>query len=260
MSDPRLQITSKENQLSSPWWGIHEARYRFALKYVGGERLLDVACGTGYGLPILLTAVKYVIGVDVDVPALLSASREVSGLNGRIVLASGGRLPFHDGAFDAVTSFETIEHLPDRETFVKELARVLAPEGVCVFSTPNAIYTRPVNGKPRNPYHVYEYSPSEFKDLLANRFDSISLLGQRLRPTFRMSPFWDDQQNLHGARDLSRLALWRVLNKLPRLARESLSQAIWGHPFTPSFRDYDFIASGVDDAPVQVAICRLPIT
>jgi len=258
MSDPRLQITSKENQLSSPWWGIHEARYRFALKYIGGESLLDVSCGTGYGLPILLSAVKYVIGVDVDVPALLSAAREVRGLNGRVVLASAGCLPFHDDAFDAITSFETIEHLQDRETFVKELVRVLAPGGVCVFSTPNAIYTRPLNGKPRNPYHIYEYSPSEFKDFLANHFGSISLLGQRLHPTFRISPFWDDQQNLHGTRELCRLVLWRVLNRLPRLAREFLSQAVWGHPFTPSFSDYDFVASGVEDAPVQVAICGLP--
>jgi len=259
MYDPRFQITSKENQLGSPWWGIHEARYRFALNYIGGDKLLDVACGTGYGLPILLSAVKYVIGVDVDVPALLSASRELSGLNGSLVLASGCYLPFRDNAFDAITSFETIEHLQDRPTFVTELARVLISSGVCIFSTPNAIYTRPLNGKPRNPYHVYEYDPSEFRAFLANYFDSIHMLGQRLRPTFAISPFWDDQQDLHTARELFRLAVWRILNRLPRLARESLSQAFWGHPFIPSSTDYDFVASGVDDAPVQVAVCRSPI-
>ncbi len=259
MSDPRLQITSKENQPSSPWWGMHEARYLFALKYVGGDRLLDVACGSGYGLPILLRAAKYVIGVDVDFPASLSASRELSGLNGSVVVANGCCLPFHDDAFDAITSFETIEHLQDRTTFVTELARVLSPCGVCIFSTPNAIYTRPLSGKPRNPYHIYEYSPSEFRALLANHFSSVLLVGQRLRPTFAISPFWDDQQDLHSARQLCRLVLWRILNRLPRLARESVSQALWGHPFTPSSTDYDFIASSVEDAPVQVAICRSPI-
>lgn len=259
MSEPRLQVKSKEDQLSSPWWGIHEARYRFALNYVGGDKLLDVACGTGYGLPILLKAVKYVIGVDVDGSALQAASRELNGLNGSLVLASGCCLPFHDDSFDAITSFETIEHLQDRHTFVAELARVLAPGGVCIFSTPNAIYTHPLNGKPNNPYHVYEYSPPEFRAFLADYFNSVDLLGQRLRPTFAISPFWDDQQNLHTARELCRLVLWRILNRLPRLARESLSQAVWGHPFTPSSADYDFIASAVDDAPVQVAICRSPI-
>ena len=166
---------------------------------------------------------------------------------------------FNDDAFDAITSFETIEHLQDRSTFVAELARVLARGGVCIFSTPNAIYTRPLNGKPRNPYHVHEYGPSEFRAFLANYFNSIELLGQRLRPTFAISPFWDDQQNLHTARDLCRLVLWRILNRLPRLVRESLSQALWGHPFTPTSTDYDFIASAVDDAPVQIAICRSPI-
>jgi SAM-dependent methyltransferase len=260
MSDPRLQITSSENRHSSPWWGIHEARYRFALKYVGGDKLLDVACGTGYGLPILLGAVRYAVGVDIDGPALLSASRELSGLNGSLVLASGCCLPFQNDAFDAIISFETIEHLEDRSTFVAELARVLAPGGVCIFSTPNAIYTRPLNGKPRNPYHVYEYSPPEFRAFLANYFNSIDLLGQRLRPTFAISPFWDDQQNLRTARELCRLVLWRILNRLPRLARESLSQAVWGHPFTPSSSDYDFTPSALEYAPVQIAICRSPIT
>jgi SAM-dependent methyltransferase len=259
MSDPRLQIQSHETRLNSPWWGIHEARYRFALKYVSGDKLLDVACGTGYGLPILLSAVKHAIGVDVDTQALVSAARELSGLNGSLVLASGCHLPFPNDAFDAITSFETIEHLQDRSTFVAELARVLAPRGVCIFSTPNAIYTRPLNGRPRNPYHVYEYLPAEFRGLLTDHFDSVQLLGQRLRPSFAISPFWDDQQELHTARERFRLAMWRILNRLPRRARESLSQALWGHPFTPSFADYDFTASALDGAPVQVAICRSPI-
>src|SRR5205814_4834438 len=164
-------------------------------------------------------------------------------------------LHFSDDAFDAITSFETIEHLQDRTTFVMELARVLAPSGVCIFSTPNAIYTRPLNGKPLIPYHVYEYSPSEFGAFLANHFSSVLLMGQRLRPTFKISPFWDDQQNLHTARELCRLALWRSINRLPRFARETLSRAVWGHPFTPTSADYDFIAS-VNDSPVQVAICK----
>ena len=258
MSEPRLNISSSQSRLSSPWWGIHEARYRFALKYVCGDKVLDVACGTGYGLPILLSAVKYAVGVDVDAQSLLSASRELNGANCRLVLASGASLPFPDRAFDTVTSFETIEHLEDRSTFVAELARVLTPNGVCIFSTPNAVYTRPLNGKPRNPYHIYEYTPSEFVALLSKYFRSIQTLGQRLRPTFTISPFWDDQQHLHTARDLCRLALWRLLNRLPRIARESLSQAIWGHPFTPSFSDYEFTQSGLESAPVQVAICRSP--
>jgi len=259
MSDPRFQITSKEDRLRSPWWGIHEARYRFALKYVGGENHLDIACGTGFGLPILSSAAKYVIGVDVDAPALVSASRELIGLKGSLVLANGCSLPFHDDAFDGVTSFETIEHLQDRYTFVAELARVLAPGGVCILSTPNAAYTRPVNGKPRNPYHIYEYSPSELGALLARYFKSVDLLGQRLRPSFVISPFWDDQQNLCTARERCRLILWRILNRLPRLARESMSKALWGHPFTPDFTDYVFSESALNEAPVQVAICRSPV-
>jgi len=259
MSEPRFQITSKKKRVSSPWWGIHEARYRFALTYARGDKHLDIACGAGYGLPILAGTVKYIIGVDIEAPALLSALDEIIGVTASLVRASGCRLPFRDHAFDGVTSFETIEHLHDRETFVSELARVLAPGGVCILSTPNAIYTRPVNGKPRNPYHIHEYVPSELRALLAKYFKSVDLLGQCLRPTFAISPFWDDQQHLCTAQERCRLVLWQILNRLPRFARESLSQAFWGHPFTPDFTDYVFNASGLDEAPVQVAICRSPV-
>ena len=260
MSEPRLQDTSRDSRLSSPWWGIHEARYRFALKYVGGSKILDVACGSGYGLPILLSAVKYAVGVDVDAQCLWSASRELREANCSLVLASGCCLPFQDHAFDAITSFETIEHLEDRSTFVREVARVLAPSGVCIFSTPNAIYSRPLNGKPRNPYHVYEYTPAELLALLSKYFTSIEMLGQRLRPTFAISPFWDDQQDLHTVRELCRLVLWRLLNRLPRLPRECVSRALWGHSFIPSSSDYEFTQSVLEVAPVQVAICRSPVT
>jgi len=259
MTEPRFQIASKEDRIKSPWWGIHEARYLFALRYIACEKLLDIACGTGYGLPVLSSAVRYVVGVDVDASALLSASRELTGLKGSLVLASGCQLPFHDDAFDAVTSFETIEHLQDRSSFAAELARVLAPGGVCILSTPNATYTRALNGKSRNPYHVHEYVPSEFQGMLERYFKSIVLMGQRLSPNFVISPFWDDQQELQTLRERYRLVLWRILNRLPRLARESLSQAVWGHRFTPDSTDYVFSESGLDDAPVQIAICRSPI-
>src|SRR5581483_3154364 len=92
----------------------HVARYRFARERVRG-RILDVACGTGYG-----TAMLGAVGVDLSLDALRYARRHPAAY----VAADAARLPF-GRVFDAVVSFETIEHVADAGRFVSECARVL---------------------------------------------------------------------------------------------------------------------------------------
>src|SRR5262245_44051159 len=127
MSEPRFHEMSEQRRKPSPWWGIHEARYRFALNHVRGDKLLDVACGAGYGLPILLGAVRYAVGIDIDHSALQSAQLETKDVNGAVVLADGCYVPFGNDTFDAITSFETIEHVKNGARLVSEFARVLSP-------------------------------------------------------------------------------------------------------------------------------------
>jgi len=112
----------------SPYWGEHAARYHFALERVAGKKVLDIACGTGYGIGLLRKSARFVCGVDIDREAALQARSEC-GDRSAVVLGDGLRLPFHDKCFDVVTSFETIEHLHDRLGFLRELERVLAPGG-----------------------------------------------------------------------------------------------------------------------------------
>ena len=255
MSEPRLHSGLPEKRHESPWWGIHEARYRFACKYVEGDTLLDVACGTGYGIPIVSNAVPYTVGIDIDHGALQSARAEIKGINSSLIRADGCILPFGDGVFNSIVSFETIEHLDDAPRFVSELARVLAPGGVCLISTPNANYTLPQNAKPRNPYHVREYTPREFAELLRCYFRSVDLIAQRLSPVFGISPFWDDQQKLRKPVEVFRLIVWRILKRAPRRTRDPLSHAILGQPLIPSASDYEFVRSVDGDGPTQLAVC-----
>lgn len=246
-----------ERDITSPWWGMHVARYLFAASYAEDRRALDIACGTGYGLPILRARAQWVIGVDADVEAARQARVELDQDSGGVLVADGYCLPFADGCFDIVTSFETLEHLADRGRFLAELRRILIPEGLCILSTPNANQTRPVNGKPKNPYHVHEYTPAELDAELRGYFASVELLGQVLDSRFAISPFWEDQQRLpRTPRAQARLLLWRVLNKLPSSFRDRLSNALWGHPFLPRESDYRFSISSVKTAPVLVALCR----
>lgn len=260
MSEVRFDASKASPDLlrkQSPWWGVHVARYQFAKPHVSNCLVLDIACGTGYGLPILQTKARSVVGVDLDLDAIRKA--RTSSVKGRehFVAADGCGLPFPDATFDVITSFETLEHLEARGKFLAELQRVLKPEGLCIISTPNANYTKPENGKPRNPHHVFEYHPIELQEELQKYFSAIELLGQTLDPRFVMSPFLDDQQRMpRSPGSLARIALWRIINKLPMGVRDSFSNAFWGHPLFPGDMDYRFSTLTFRDAPVLVALCR----
>lgn len=257
-SAPRFKAGSSSAAAAteSPYWGEHVARYQFALPHVRG-RVLDIACGTGYGLPLLQTEAESVVGVDVDITAAREARLVVARDSTRVMLADGCRLPFADASFDAVTSFETLEHVEHRPQFLSELSRVLSPQGICVLSTPNAHYTQPVNGKPHNPFHIFEYTPDELQAELTAHFDVIAMLGQTLDTSFTIPPFWDAQQRLPRSPSVqASLFAWRVLNKLPVGLRERVSHALWKRPFYPVETDYQFDSASVETAPVLVAVCR----
>jgi SAM-dependent methyltransferase len=240
----------------SPYWGEHVARYFFAVPFVEDKRVLDIACGTGYGIAVLRSKAACVTGVDIDHETANSAKDEC-GDNAAVLLGSGLILPLADEAFDVITSFETLEHIHDRGQFLSELKRVLRMGGTLVLSTPNAAYTLPVNGKPLNPFHVHEYGTDELRGELESQFTVERHLGQTLDSGIKIPPFYDAQQRLPS--DLptqARLFGWKVFNKIPFSARERLSEMIWSRPFYPTEMDYNFAEETLAVAPVQVAVCR----
>lgn len=240
----------------SPYWGEHAARYVFALPLVESRSVLDIACGTGYGLGFLKSAAARVTGVDIDLEAAKEAKSECDERTS-VLLGDGSALPFADESFDAITSFETLEHLHKRKQFLSELKRVLRKNGLLILSTPNANYTKPVNGKPSNPFHVVEYTPEELENELQSYFALDQLLGQVLRPDFGIPPFYDAQLRL--PKDLStrsRLFAWKVLNKLPPAIREGVSKTLWKRPFYPTELDYRFEGETIQRAPVQFVVCH----
>lgn len=244
---------------SSPWWGEHMARYAYVIERVAGKTVLDVACGTGYGLPRLQTTAKWVVGVDLDPSAVERARRELDSGRGEVIVADATHLPFEDGRFDVVTSFETLEHLPKRTEFLREISRVLASSGVLFISTPNAYYTRPIDGKPRNPYHLHEYDPAELVTALKEHFGVVELVGQKLSARFVVPPFDWDLQDVSDPVILANAFVRKVLLRLPSRGRDRASMLLWGHPFFPNESDYRFSRVGVDDASVLLAVCTEPL-
>lgn len=148
----------------------HVARYRFAAQLAGGRRVLDAASGEGYGTAILAAGAQSVVGIEID-PTVVKHARAAYGLS--FVAGDVAELPFEDGAFDLVVSFETIEHVTDAARVLAEFRRVLAGDGVLAISTPNK-HEYLVD----NEFHTREYTREEFAALLESRFPSVQLLAQ----------------------------------------------------------------------------------
>ena len=147
----------------------HLLRYRAVAPLATGKRVLDAACGEGYGSAILSDFAQEVVGLDLSVEVIMHA-RDVYGQRSNLSFTSGSviMIPFHDSTFDMVVSFETIEHIDakDQDLFLSEVRRVLRPDGLFIVSTPNRVnYSdRPCYN---NEFHVHELAPDEFKNALS---------------------------------------------------------------------------------------------
>jgi ubiquinone/menaquinone biosynthesis C-methylase UbiE len=153
---------------------FHLDRYRFAVQRVKGRRVLDCACGTGYGVRLLREQglAARVIGVDIAAASIKYAWRHHGVSSAMYVCASGDRLPLADASVDLVTSFETIEHVSDDGFLVNEFYRVLRPDGQLIVSTPNQWPLA------NTPYHVREYDRESFVRVLDSKFHCFELYNQ----------------------------------------------------------------------------------
>ena len=153
----------------------HIYRYAFAARLAPGKRVLDVACGAGYGSAALKAAGAIsVLGIDNSTEACAFA-RSTYGVDARV--ANAEALPLSDGTFDLVVSFETIEHLTQPLRFLDECRRVLCPGGTLVLSTPNKACYNQIT--PNNPYHAHELEAAEFHNECRVRFPTIVMYSQR---------------------------------------------------------------------------------
>ena len=196
MSDP-LPFTGERFVPGVPGeiWYEHWHRYHFAAPLVRELDVLDVACGEGYGSALLARSAREVTGVDLAAAAIEHARAHYAGLgNLDFRTADCTALPFPDASFDAIVSFETIEHIAAQDAFLDEVRRVLRPEGLFILSCPNkAEYTDKRNFV--NAYHVRELYRGEIEGLLAPRFAHVKWYGQR--PGF-FSVVWPEQGTARG--------------------------------------------------------------
>lgn len=165
----------------------HVHRYCFARDHVTGKRVLDCASGEGYGSFILASSAAAVKGLEIDSVAIKHARQAFVRNNLEYVEGDAQSLPFDDGVFDVVVSFETIEHVPRPDLVLREFKRVLVPGGLLIISTPDQPVYSPSGSEP-NPYHLFEWTRTEFHDAIAEVFTNQLLLEQRAMAGSVISP------------------------------------------------------------------------
>jgi GT2 family glycosyltransferase/SAM-dependent methyltransferase len=155
----------------------HLHRYLAAAPLCAGKRVLDAASGEGYGSAILAAAGAAVTGVEIDLQTVEAARRRYPATT--FVQADAAALPFEDGCFEVVTSFETLEHVAEPTRMLDEFRRVLKPGGLLIVSTPDKTTYNSYLAEP-NPFHIHELERHEFRQALSARFRNVTLYGQRV--------------------------------------------------------------------------------
>ncbi len=160
------------------WFRRHLVVYRWIAGQLTGGRVLDMACGEGYGSAALLAGgAEEVVGVDANPEAHEHARlRYVApGLRFERGLIDGWQ---DGGSFDVIAFLQTIEHVRDPGAVLRHLGGLLADGGTAFISTPNVLTLAPSGAqKSDNPWHVREYRAHEFRELLEAEFAQVRIYG-----------------------------------------------------------------------------------
>ena len=173
---PPLALTGERTLPDVPaenyWFRRHLAVYEWIAQRARGLRVIDMACGEGYGADVLATSAASVTGVDANPEAYEHARLRYRRPNLRFERAL---IEEFAGPADAVVCLQTIEHLEDPDALLSHF-RSLAD--AVYISTPNVLTLAPKGAaRSDNPWHVREYRAEEFLELCARHFSSVELLG-----------------------------------------------------------------------------------
>jgi SAM-dependent methyltransferase len=241
---PPLPLTGERTLPDVPeenyWYRRHLIVYEWIAERVKGMRVIDMACGEGYGSSVLARSAAGVVGVDANPEAFEHARLRYRAPNLRFerALVEG----FREQA-DAIVFLQTIEHLQDAGATLEHFRSLVEGSGTVFLSTPNVLTLAPKGAlRSDNPWHVHEYHQGEFRELCEAHFGSVEMYG------------------LFHARKL------RVHELVLRLGWDRVHKALgltkrfydW---FTPAIEASDFRLCAAQEADLDkaldfVAVCR----
>lgn len=176
---PPLALTGERTLPDVPeenyWFRRHCAVYSWIAGRVAGQRVIDMACGEGYGAELLATRAASVVGVEANPDAYEHARLRYRRANLRFERAP---IETYTAPTDAIVLSQTIEHLSDPQEVLARFAALVGPAGTVFVSTPNLLtLAAPGAVKSDNPWHLREYGPEEFAELCRGVFARVELYG-----------------------------------------------------------------------------------
>jgi SAM-dependent methyltransferase len=241
---PALELTGERTLPDVPaenyWFRRHLAVYEWIGARVIGRRVIDMACGEGYGSEVLSRGASSVLGVDANPEAHEHARLRYQRQN---LTFERGLVETHGdpGAFEAVVFLQTIEHVQDPAAVLEHFRSLLAPGGVAYISTPNLLTLgREGAKKSDNPWHLMEYRAEEFKALCRQVFPEVEVWGLFHAGKLR----WHELALAYG---------WDQVHARLRITKPFYDR------FTPAIATGDFalrIDRDLDRALDFLAVCR----
>lgn len=238
---PPLQLTGERTLPDVPeenyWFRRHLAVYEWIGDRCRGLRVADLACGEGYGSEVLARTASEVVGVDANPEAHEHAQLRYRRRNLRF---ERSLVEEFEQQVDAVVFLQTIEHIHDPVALLRRIAS-LAP--VAYISTPNRLTLAPKGAeRSDNPWHIREYTAAEYRQLLAEAFGDVELLGLHHAGKLR-------------AHELALRLGWDQIHKRLRISEPFYRR------FTPAISSADFVLRAQDDGGLDraldfIAICR----
>jgi SAM-dependent methyltransferase len=215
----------------------HVHRYLQATRIVTDKSVLDIACGEGYGSSLLAAVGATVTGVDISEEVITHARATYAHEGLSFLVGDCAAIPIADRSMDVVVSFETIEHHDQHDAMMREIKRVLRPDGCLLMSTPDRLHYSIEPGF-TNPFHIKELLEDEFRSLIRAHFRNAAFFGQRIAYGSAIlsdeSPqiatcFWRDQSTGEIRAGNNRPLYWIVLASdaaLPELGIGMFEQPI----------------------------------
>lgn len=264
---PPLALTGERTLPDVPeenyWYRRHLAVYEWIAARVGGLRVIDMACGEGYGSDLLARAARSVVGVDANPEAHEHAGLRYRRPQLRFARDLVETFPEHA---DVIVFLQTIEHLQDPGAVLAHFRSLVPPgahpeghkqagtqsggldpgglsQGFVFVSTPNVLTLAPKGAeRSDNPWHVHEYRAEEFEQLCRGTFGEVEMYGL----------FHARKLHVHA------LALklgWDAIHPRLRLTKRFYD---W---FTPAISANDFVLRPAGEADLDqaldfIAVCR----
>ncbi|WP_028062696.1 class I SAM-dependent methyltransferase [Solirubrobacter soli] len=174
---PPLHLTGERTLPDVPeenyWYRRHLVVYEWIAQRVHGRKVVDLACGEGYGSAVLARTAASVVGVDANPEAFEHARAKYKQAR-----FERNMIELWQGEVDCVVFLQTIEHIQDPDAMLSHIRDLIEPGGVAYVSTPNVLTLAPKGAeRSGNPWHVREYKPAEYRELCERHFDNVDLLG-----------------------------------------------------------------------------------